>query len=114
MNEFVSEQRYPTPDGLFTLVVDSDGVIGFDGHYWQTHIDELPRYKVDPPIATMPQLLDALVEHRLVLVVSRFEDSGETIRGVWITHDPAGEDAARDEGEMLEFRYWDGVLFGAA
>lgn len=114
MHELVNEQKYPTPDGRFALVVDADGGIGFDGYYWQTHVDELPRYKTDPPVATIPQLLDALVEHRLVLVISRFEDSGDEIRGVWITHDPVAEDAARDDGETLEFRYWDGAAYRGA
>jgi len=57
----MSEQKYPTPDGRFALVVDADGVIGFDGYYWQTHVDELPRYRIEPAVATIPQLLDALV-----------------------------------------------------
>ena len=105
----VTDQRYPTPDGEFTLVVDSDGVIAFDGYYWQTDAEELSQYRVVPPIATIPQLLDALAQRRLVLAISRFEDTGEEIRGVWITHDPAGEDAARDVGERLAFRYWDGA-----
>ena len=108
----MAERRCPTPDGKFTLVVDSDGVIGFDGYYWQTHVDELSQYRVVPAVSTIQELLDALAERRLVLVVSRFEDTGDEIRGVWITHDPAGEDAARDEGERLEFRYWDGAPHG--
>jgi hypothetical protein len=106
----VSETRYPTPDGGFMLIVDrSTDTIGFDGFYWQMAIDMLPRFRIDPPVSTPEQLLEALVDRRLVLVVSRFDDSGDSIRGVWITHDPAAENAARDEGETLEFRYWDGT-----
>lgn len=109
----VSRDRPTLSDahGEFTLVVDSDGVIAFDGYYWQTDAEELSQYRVVPPIATIPQLLDALAQRRLVLAISRFEDTGDEIRGVWITHDPAGEDAARDVGERLAFRYWDGAPY---
>ena len=72
-------------------------------------IDELPRFRIDPPVSTTAQLLEALADRRLILAISRFEDTGDSIRGIWITHDAAAENSGRDEGETLEFRYWDGT-----
>jgi hypothetical protein len=102
-------QRYPSPDGMFALEVDpEDGTVGFEGHYWRIDVEQLSAFRVDPPIATVTDLLDALAERVLVIVVSRFEDSGDEIRDIWITHDAQAEHNCRDEGESLEFRYWDG------
>jgi hypothetical protein len=60
------------------------------------------------------QLIDALAAQRLVVVISRFDDTGDAIRDVWITHDAEAEKACCDEGESLEFRYWDGASCGVA
>ncbi|MEO5626563.1 MAG: hypothetical protein ABIQ70_11200 [Dokdonella sp.] len=107
--------RYVSPDALFTLVVDlADGVIGFEGYRWCTQADHLASYRIDPPIATVTQLLEALVDHRLVMVISRFDDTGDAIRDVWITHDPLAEKLCSDDGESLEFRFWDGAACAVA
>ncbi|MEO7326403.1 MAG: hypothetical protein ABIW82_16395 [Dokdonella sp.] len=101
-------ERYTSPDGMFTLVVDpADDTIGFEGHFWRIHVDQLTSFRIDPPIATVTQLIEALADRRLVVVISRFDDTGDAIRDVWITHDPATEKRCSDDGESLEFRYWD-------
>jgi hypothetical protein len=115
MEHSMSVERHVSPDGAFTLVVDpGEDTIGFEGHFWRIHIDDLPSYRIDPPIATVTQLLAALDTRRLVMVISRFDDTGDAIRDVWITHDPAAEKRGSDEGESLEFRYWDGAASAPA
>lgn len=95
---------------MFTLFVDpADDTIGFDHHFWRIHVDQLTSFRIDPPIAAVSQLHAALVDRRLVVVISRFDDTGDAIRDVWITHGPVAEEQCSDEGESLEFRYWDGA-----
>ncbi|MEO7755050.1 MAG: hypothetical protein ABIS07_00625 [Dokdonella sp.] len=102
--------RYTSPDARFTLVVDpADDTIGFEGYSWCIEADDLAAFRIDPPISTGDQLLEALLDRRLVIVISRFVDTGDAIRDVWITHDPSAEKRCSDEGESLEFRYWDGA-----
>lgn len=110
MEYAMPSERYTSPDALFTLVIDSaDETIGFEDYSWRIQIDHFSSFRIDPPVATTNQLIEALLDRRLVMVISRFEDSGDAIRDVWITHDPVAEKRCSDEGESLEFRYWDSI-----
>jgi hypothetical protein len=99
--------RHTTPDGKFTLVFDpAEHLIGFDEYSWQLDHDNMVKYF---KVSTEAQLLEALAANRLALIISRFEESGDEIQDVWLSHDPAGEKDCADEGEILECRYWNGT-----
>src|SRR5688500_15640109 len=96
--------RHVTPDGQFTLVHDAadDDVIGFEGYSWHTHRELLDALDTDPEIQTMPQLVEALQQRRLVLAVSRINGR---IEDVWFTDDPVSELPNAEQGATLELRY---------
>ena len=104
--------RHTTPDGRFTLIHDpaDDDVIGFEGFPWHTHSELLSGLDTEPEIETMPQLIEALKQRRLVVAVSRINGN---IDDVWFTDDPESELIGLEQGHAVELRYWDGTPYHA-
>jgi len=103
--------RYTTPDGKFHLMVEpNDDLIGFEGFAWHTHGDLVTEYRVEPPVESVPQFLEAVFADRLVIAVSRV---GDRVVDVLITDDPELELKYVPEGEAVELRYWSGKKYHA-
>jgi len=106
--------EYVSPDERLRFVVEQDEqdiILGFEGFPWHTHADLLASAFGTSEALVIDQFVDDLLGDRCIIAVSRI---GGTIRDVWITTDPRSDLRYASDDEVLEFRYWSGVLWKSA
>jgi hypothetical protein len=81
---------------------DNDTTLRFYGH---THADILASLSGLPEAGAVRCYIDDILEDRAVIAISR---TGDGIRDMWVSDDPASELRYKPKEETIEFRYWSG------
>ena len=104
-------ERYSTPDGLLTLLVqrdEDDVTIGFEGYPWHTHADIIADlHGHDDPESALQNYLDDLFHDRLPIVV--WKKAGVLTDALVpdFPDEPIGQEHC-DSDESFEVRLWSG------
>jgi hypothetical protein len=104
--------QHVSPDGLLKLNVQREGkevILGFDAFAWSTSSEFLAAKWQVSREAAVTRFVGELLGNRAIIAVAH---AGQGIRDVWVTDRPASELKYKRHEETIDFRFWDGTLWG--